>query len=50
MQDLLLAQADHCGFNYAALEFAFGTLGHAAEMESLALFNEHVLPLLQASR
>jgi len=50
VQDLLLAQAEYCSFNYAALEFAFGTLGHATEMESLALFSEQVLPALQASR
>jgi alkanesulfonate monooxygenase SsuD/methylene tetrahydromethanopterin reductase-like flavin-dependent oxidoreductase (luciferase family) len=48
VRDLLQTQAAQCGFNYAALEFAFGTLGHAAEMESLALFSEQVLPALKA--
>jgi alkanesulfonate monooxygenase SsuD/methylene tetrahydromethanopterin reductase-like flavin-dependent oxidoreductase (luciferase family) len=50
VRDLLQAQAAQCGFNYAVLQFAFGTLGHAAEMESLALFTEHVLPSLQPLR
>lgn len=46
--DRLCAQAHDCGFNYAVLQLAFGSLGHRAEMESLSLFGEQVLPRLQS--
>jgi alkanesulfonate monooxygenase SsuD/methylene tetrahydromethanopterin reductase-like flavin-dependent oxidoreductase (luciferase family) len=49
VRDTLGAQAEQCGFNYATLQFAFGSLGHRAEMTSLALFAEHVLPALASA-
>lgn len=48
VRDRLQEQQEQCGFNYAVLQLAFGDLGHGAEMESLALFGEHVLPGLAA--
>jgi alkanesulfonate monooxygenase SsuD/methylene tetrahydromethanopterin reductase-like flavin-dependent oxidoreductase (luciferase family) len=49
VRDALLAQARTCGFNYLAAQMAFGNLDHGAEMESLSLFAEQVLPALNAS-
>lgn len=43
----LVAQARQCGFNYLVLQLAFGTLGHAREMHSLALFRDEVMPALR---
>ena len=42
----LLAQARRIGFNYLVLHLAFGSLGHAREMRSLALFRDEVMPAL----
>jgi alkanesulfonate monooxygenase SsuD/methylene tetrahydromethanopterin reductase-like flavin-dependent oxidoreductase (luciferase family) len=42
----LVAQVRQCGFNYLVLQLAFGTLGHAREMRSLALFRDDVMPAL----
>jgi len=44
VRDELAAQVEACGYNYAVLQLAFGSLGHAAEMRSLALFAERVMP------
>jgi alkanesulfonate monooxygenase SsuD/methylene tetrahydromethanopterin reductase-like flavin-dependent oxidoreductase (luciferase family) len=44
--DELGAQIESCGYNYGVLQFAFGDLGHAAEMRSLELFAERVMPVL----
>ena len=43
------AQVEECGFNYALLQFAFGDLGHEAEMRSLALFAEKAATALRHS-
>ncbi len=48
VRDMLLEQQEQCGFNYAVVELAFGDLGHAAEMRSLDLFAEQVLPAFAA--
>jgi alkanesulfonate monooxygenase SsuD/methylene tetrahydromethanopterin reductase-like flavin-dependent oxidoreductase (luciferase family) len=40
----LAAQLETADFNYPVLQFAFGSLGHAVEMNSLALFAEEVMP------
>lgn len=40
----LAAQIETAGFNYPVLQFAFGNLGHAAEMDSMALFVEKIMP------
>lgn len=50
VRDLLAGQVEQCRFNYAVLQLAFGDLGHAAEMQSLALFAEHILPELGGLR
>jgi alkanesulfonate monooxygenase SsuD/methylene tetrahydromethanopterin reductase-like flavin-dependent oxidoreductase (luciferase family) len=44
--DELAAQIETSGFNYSVLQFAFGDLGHADEMSSLALFTERVMPAI----
>jgi alkanesulfonate monooxygenase SsuD/methylene tetrahydromethanopterin reductase-like flavin-dependent oxidoreductase (luciferase family) len=44
----LVEQARRLNFNYLVLHLAFGSLGHANEMRSLALFAEHVMPALRA--
>ncbi|HUZ73354.1 MAG TPA: LLM class flavin-dependent oxidoreductase [Stellaceae bacterium] len=46
---ILAAQANACGFNYLVLQLAFGSLGHAHEMRSLALFRDEVMPHLAAA-
>jgi alkanesulfonate monooxygenase SsuD/methylene tetrahydromethanopterin reductase-like flavin-dependent oxidoreductase (luciferase family) len=43
---ILAAQVKTCGFNYLVLQLAFGSLGHAREMRSLALFRDAVMPHL----
>jgi alkanesulfonate monooxygenase SsuD/methylene tetrahydromethanopterin reductase-like flavin-dependent oxidoreductase (luciferase family) len=43
----LLDQAKRLGFNYLVLHLAFGSLGHAQEMRSLALFSTGVMPALR---
>ncbi len=48
VREKLVAQARICGFNYLVLQLAFGSLGHAREMRSLALFRDEVMPALQA--
>jgi alkanesulfonate monooxygenase SsuD/methylene tetrahydromethanopterin reductase-like flavin-dependent oxidoreductase (luciferase family) len=47
VRDTLLAQARRCGFNYLVLHLAYGSLGHANEMRSLALFRDAVMPELR---
>ena len=42
----LVEQAQVAGFNYLVLQLAFGSLTHAQEMHSVALFREHVMPAL----
>jgi alkanesulfonate monooxygenase SsuD/methylene tetrahydromethanopterin reductase-like flavin-dependent oxidoreductase (luciferase family) len=42
----LLEQARVVGFDYLVLQLAFGSLGHANEMRSLALFADEVMPAL----
>jgi alkanesulfonate monooxygenase SsuD/methylene tetrahydromethanopterin reductase-like flavin-dependent oxidoreductase (luciferase family) len=42
----LVEQARRIGFNYLVLHLAFGSLGHAQEMRSLALFRDEVMPAL----
>lgn len=44
VRDALHRQVSGCGYDYPVLQFAFGNLGHAAEMSSLALFAERVMP------
>jgi alkanesulfonate monooxygenase SsuD/methylene tetrahydromethanopterin reductase-like flavin-dependent oxidoreductase (luciferase family) len=44
----LTAQAGECRFNYLVLQLAFGSLTHAQEMRSLALFEAEVKPALDA--
>jgi len=46
VRDALIGQARRIGFNYLVLHLAFGSLGHAAEMRSLALFRDEVMPAL----
>ncbi|HUK58411.1 MAG TPA: LLM class flavin-dependent oxidoreductase [Stellaceae bacterium] len=46
VRDTLLAQARQIRFNYLVLHLAFGSLGHAHEMRSLALFRDEVMPAL----
>lgn len=46
VHELLAGQMERCGYNYPVLEFCFGDLGHRAEMESLALFAEAVMPAM----
>lgn len=48
VRDELVAQARVAGFNYLVLQLAFGTLTHAEEMHSIALFRDHVMPALAA--
>jgi alkanesulfonate monooxygenase SsuD/methylene tetrahydromethanopterin reductase-like flavin-dependent oxidoreductase (luciferase family) len=48
VQDELAAQIETCGFNYCLLQMAFGDLGHALEMRSLALLAEQVMPALRS--
>jgi alkanesulfonate monooxygenase SsuD/methylene tetrahydromethanopterin reductase-like flavin-dependent oxidoreductase (luciferase family) len=45
-RQLLAAQAERCGFNYLVMLMAFGSLSHAQEMHSLALFRDEVMPAL----
>jgi alkanesulfonate monooxygenase SsuD/methylene tetrahydromethanopterin reductase-like flavin-dependent oxidoreductase (luciferase family) len=45
---ILIEQARRCRFNYLVLHLAFGSLGHAREMRSLALFRDEVMPALAA--
>ena len=42
--EVLRRQATACGYDYPVLQFAFGDLGHPAEMASLELFAERVMP------
>jgi alkanesulfonate monooxygenase SsuD/methylene tetrahydromethanopterin reductase-like flavin-dependent oxidoreductase (luciferase family) len=44
----LAQQIDRCGFNYLVMLMAFGSLTHAQEMKSLALFRDEVMPSLAA--
>jgi alkanesulfonate monooxygenase SsuD/methylene tetrahydromethanopterin reductase-like flavin-dependent oxidoreductase (luciferase family) len=44
----LTRQADEAGFNYLVLQLAFGSLTHAQELRSIALFRDHVMPALTA--
>jgi alkanesulfonate monooxygenase SsuD/methylene tetrahydromethanopterin reductase-like flavin-dependent oxidoreductase (luciferase family) len=48
VRERLAAQARSCGFNYLVLQLAFGSLGHAQEMRSLALLRDEVMPALRA--
>jgi alkanesulfonate monooxygenase SsuD/methylene tetrahydromethanopterin reductase-like flavin-dependent oxidoreductase (luciferase family) len=48
VRNTLLAQAKTIRFNYLVLHLAFGSLGHAREMRSLALFRDEVMPALAA--
>ncbi len=47
VRDALASQATEAGFDYAMLEFAFGSLGHDREMASLELFAAEVMPGLR---
>ena len=49
VRDELVRQAESCGHNYLVLQLAFGSLTHAEEMRSLALFQREVMPALSAS-
>jgi alkanesulfonate monooxygenase SsuD/methylene tetrahydromethanopterin reductase-like flavin-dependent oxidoreductase (luciferase family) len=40
----LMSQAVLCGHNYLVLKLAFGSLTHAQEMRSLALFRSEIMP------
>jgi alkanesulfonate monooxygenase SsuD/methylene tetrahydromethanopterin reductase-like flavin-dependent oxidoreductase (luciferase family) len=42
----LVAQAKACGYDYLVLMLAFGSLTHAQETRSLALFRSEVMPAL----
>ena len=44
VRELLEKRFSETGTNYAMLEMAWGTLGHAAEMRSLELFASEVMP------
>ena len=44
VRDALHRQVESCGYDYSVLQFAFGDLGHAAEMASLERFAEQVMP------
>lgn len=46
VRQLLVAQAQNCGYNYLVLQLAFGSLTHAQEMRSLDLFRTQVMPAL----
>jgi alkanesulfonate monooxygenase SsuD/methylene tetrahydromethanopterin reductase-like flavin-dependent oxidoreductase (luciferase family) len=46
VRNTLVAQARRIGFNYLVLHLAYGSLGHAREMRSLALFRDEVMPAL----
>jgi alkanesulfonate monooxygenase SsuD/methylene tetrahydromethanopterin reductase-like flavin-dependent oxidoreductase (luciferase family) len=46
----LLDQARRLDFNYLVLHLAFGSLGHANEMRSLALFRDEVMPALRQKK
>jgi alkanesulfonate monooxygenase SsuD/methylene tetrahydromethanopterin reductase-like flavin-dependent oxidoreductase (luciferase family) len=43
----LQSQAERCGFNYLVLLLAFGSLTHAEQMRSLALFRSEIMPKLK---
>ena len=49
VRDTLATQIEHCGFNYAVLQFAFGDLDHRAAMESIAVFAQEIIPGLVES-
>jgi len=46
VRKILVEQARSIGFNYLVLHLAYGSLGHAQEMRSLALFRDEVMPAL----
>jgi alkanesulfonate monooxygenase SsuD/methylene tetrahydromethanopterin reductase-like flavin-dependent oxidoreductase (luciferase family) len=46
VRKILVEQARRIGFNYLVLHLAYGSLGHAREMRSLALFRDEVMPAL----
>jgi hypothetical protein len=43
----LESQAERCGYNYLVLLLAFGSLTHAEQMRSLALFRSEIMPKLK---
>ena len=44
---ILKAQAERCGHNYLVMLIAFGSLTHAQQMRSLALFRTEIMPKLK---
>ena len=46
----LATQIESNDFNYLVFQVAWGTLGHAQEMHSLALFRTEVMPNLAGAR
>jgi alkanesulfonate monooxygenase SsuD/methylene tetrahydromethanopterin reductase-like flavin-dependent oxidoreductase (luciferase family) len=44
---ILESQAERCGYNYLVLLLAFGSLTHAEQLRSLALFRSEIMPRLK---
>ena len=45
----LAAQIEAIEFNYLVCQFAWGTLTHAQEMNSLSLFRNEIMPSLEGA-